>query len=44
MNTLSTNSYLIGQHNATSENHTIHTFAHYDGILVIQGGLASIQF
>jgi len=44
INTLSTNTYLIGQHAATTENHTIHTFAHYDGILVIQGGLASVQF
>jgi hypothetical protein len=44
INTLSTNTYLIGQHTATTENHTIHTFAHYDGILVIQGGLASVQF
>jgi hypothetical protein len=43
INTLSTNTYLIGQHIVTNENHAIHTFAHYDGILVISGGLASVQ-
>jgi hypothetical protein len=42
INTPSTNTYTIGQHAATAENHTIHTFAHYDGILMIQGGLASV--
>jgi hypothetical protein len=44
VNTLSTNTYLIGQHAQTTENHTIHTFGHYDGVLIIQGGLASVQF
>jgi hypothetical protein len=45
VNTLSTNTYLIGQFPAqTQQNQTIHTFAHYDGILVIQNGLASVQF
>jgi hypothetical protein len=44
VNKLSTNTYLIGQHTATTENHTIHTFAHYDGILVCQNGLCSVQF
>ena len=44
INTPSTNTYLIGQHTATAENHTILTFAHYDGIIIIQGGLASVQF
>jgi len=44
VNTLSTNTYLIGQHTATAENHTIHTYAHYDGILIIQSGLAFVRF
>jgi hypothetical protein len=44
INTLSTNTYLIGQFTATQQNQTVHTFAHFDGILVIQGGLASVQF
>jgi len=44
INTLSTNTYLIGQHTATFENQTIQTFVHYDAILLIQGGLASVQF
>ena len=44
INTLSTNTYLIGQFTATQQNQMVHTFAHYDGILVIKGGLASVQF
>ena len=44
VNTLSVNTYRIGQHAQTTENHTIHTFVHYDGILVVQNGLASVQF
>jgi hypothetical protein len=36
INTLSTNTYLIGQHAPTDENHTIHSFAHFEGILLIQ--------
>ena len=44
INTLSTNAYLIGQFTGTQQNRTVHTFAHYDGILVIQSGLASVQF
>ena len=35
INTLCTKTFLIGQHAATNENHTFHTFAHYDGIFVI---------
>jgi len=44
INTLSTNTYLIGEFTATQQNQTVHTFAHYDGIRVISGGLASVQF
>ena len=44
INTLSTNTYLIGQLTGTQQNQTVHTFAHYDGICVIQGGLASVRF
>ena len=44
ISTLSSNTYLIEQHTATNESHTIHTFSHYEKILVIQSGLASVQF
>ena len=42
INTLSTNTYLIGQFTATQENRTVNTFGYYDGILVISGGMASV--
>ncbi len=44
VNTLSTNTYLIGQFTATAQNQTIHTWAHYDGVLIVQNGLASVMF
>jgi len=44
INTLSTNTYLIGQFAYTTKAINIQTFAHYDGILVTQNGLCSIQF
>jgi hypothetical protein len=45
VDTLSTNTYLIGQFPAqTAQDQTIHTWGHFDGILVIQNGLASVQF
>jgi hypothetical protein len=44
INTLSTNTYLIGQFPQTTKSINIQTFAHYDGILVIQNGLCSVQF
>jgi hypothetical protein len=44
INTLSTNTYLIGQFPQTTKAINIQTFAHYDGILVIQNGLCSVQF
>jgi len=44
INTLITNTYLIGRFPSQGKNYRIHTFAHYDGILIVQGGLATIQF
>jgi hypothetical protein len=45
INTLSTNTYLIGQFSGQLiKPLNVQTFAHYDGILIIQGGLASVQF
>ncbi len=45
VNILLTNTYLIGQFPVqTAQNQTIHTFAHYDGVLIIQNGLALVQF
>ncbi len=44
INTLSTITYLIGQFPEQAKNCRIDSFAHYDGILIIQGGLASVQF
>ena len=44
VNTLSTNTYLIGQFTATQQNQTIHTWGHFDGILVCQNDLCSVQF
>ncbi len=44
VNTLSTNTYLMGQFPEQAKNRRIDSFAHYDGILIIQGGLASVQF
>ena len=45
VNTLSTNTYLIGQFKgALQKPLNVQTFAHYDGIMIIQGGLASVQF
>jgi hypothetical protein len=44
INTLSTNTYLIAQFPVENLNYTVSTFAHYDGILIIHGGLASVQF
>ncbi len=45
INTLSTNTYLIGQFaTALTKPLNVQSFAHYDGILVILGGLASVQF
>jgi hypothetical protein len=44
INTLSTNTYLIGQFPVQAQNCRIDTFAHYDGILIVQGGLASVRF
>ena len=47
VNTLTTNTHLIGQFGAalaaTSPLH-VATFAHYDAILIIQNGVASVQF
>ena len=45
INTLSANTYLIGQFRvALPAALNVQSFAHYDGILVIQGGIASVQF
>ena len=45
INTLSANTYLIGQfRGALTAALNVQSFAHYDGILVIQGGVASVQF
>ena len=44
INTLSTNTYLIGQFPQTTKAINVQAFAHYDGILVIQNGLCSVQF
>ena len=44
VSTLSANAHFIGQFPATLQNQTAHTLAHYDGILIIQDGLASVQF
>jgi len=45
INTLSTNTYLIGNFSTQlTKPFNVQTFAHYDGILIIQGGLASVQF
>ena len=45
VDTLSTNTYLIGNFsNPLIKPFNVQTFAHYDGILIIQGGLAFIQF
>ena len=45
INTLSTNSYLIGQFaTAAAAALNLSMFAHYNGILIVQGGLASVQF
>jgi hypothetical protein len=45
VNTLSTNTYLIGQCKVVlAKALNVQTYAHYDGIQIIQGGLASVQF
>ena len=44
INTLSTNTYLIGHFPQTTKATNIQAFAHYDGVLVIQKGLCSVQF
>jgi hypothetical protein len=44
INTLSTNTYVIGQFPDQAKNCRIHSFCHYDGIVVVQGGLASVKF
>jgi hypothetical protein len=42
INTLSTNTYLIGQFTQTTKAINIQTFDHYDGILVIHNGICSV--
>ena len=45
INTLSANTHLIGQFaGSTNKAVRVDTFAHYDGILIIQNGLCSVQF
>jgi hypothetical protein len=45
VNTLSTNTYLIGQFGtALTKPLNKQSYSHFDGILGIQGGLASVQF
>jgi len=44
INTILTNTYLIGQFPQQKNNCRVDTFAHYDGILIVQGGFASVQF
>jgi len=47
INTLSSNTHLIAQFGAAIANNNalrVDTFAHYDAILIIQNGVASVQF
>ena len=45
INTLSTNTHFIGLFSGpTGSPLNVQSFAHFDGVLIIQGGLASVQF
>ncbi len=43
MDILSTNTYFIFQYPQQAQNYNIEALARYDGILIIQGGLASVE-
>ena len=44
VNTLSINTHLIGDRSGTIDALRLDTFAHYEGILIIQNGIAMVQF
>ena len=44
VNTLAVNTHLIGRlSGATTATHTVDTFAHYEGVLMIINGVAAVQ-
>ena len=44
VNTLSINTHLIGDRSGTSDALRLDTFTHFEGILIIQNGIAMVQF
>ncbi len=44
VNTLAVNTHLIGRFaTATTGSHTVDTFAHFEGVLMIINGIAAVQ-